>query len=321
MVLHFAVSDTGIGIPADKIQVLFKPFEQVEDNPYRKASGTGLGLAISSQLVGLMGGRIWVDSQAGKGSTFHFTACFGEGKESVPPPASGDPSLLIGLPVLVVDDKPASAQDLSKTLSGWGMRPTVLDVSAKTVDAVRQAEEAGDPYVLVLVQAALEGVDAFTLARDIKQIARPGGHHDRRRGHAGRPGPLPRTGTGRLSDRSSRPASPAGSHLVRLDGGDRQGRLRRSRAIACAAGAGPCGCCWRKTTPSTRNMPPRCSRSGAMTVLAAGDGMKALEALAMHRFRLSSRWMCRCPRWTAWRPPPGSARARLPREGTSPSSP
>jgi len=171
VVLHFTVTDTGIGIPASKLHSIFKPFEQIDDNPYRKAGGTGLGLPISSQLVGLMGGRIWVDSQVGKGSTFHFTALFEEGQPIVAEVASADPSLLLGLPVLVVDDKPISAQDLSKTLTGWGMRPTLITIAAETIEAMRQAGRVNDPYVVVLIQAALEGVDAFAVARDIKKQA------------------------------------------------------------------------------------------------------------------------------------------------------
>jgi signal transduction histidine kinase/DNA-binding response OmpR family regulator len=171
VVLHFTVTDTGIGIPASKLHSIFKPFEQIEGNPYRTAGGTGLGLSISAQLVGLMGGRIWVDSQVGKGSTFHFTACFEEEKEGAAEVANADPSLLLGLPVLVVDDKPVSAQDLSKALTGWGMRPTVITIAAETAEAMRQAERVNDPYVVVLIQAALEGVDAFALAWDIKKHA------------------------------------------------------------------------------------------------------------------------------------------------------
>ncbi len=189
VVLHVAVSDTGMGIPADRLESIFRPFEQVTGNPYRKAGGTGLGLAISSQLVALMRGRIWVDSEVGKGSTFHFTACFtdasagvaggqeggAEAPEAWAPTAGAptDPSLLIGLPALVVDDKLATAQELAANLSSWGMRPTVIAAAAAAPNAMRRADDAGDPFVLALVGASLEGVDAFALAWDLKQIGKP----------------------------------------------------------------------------------------------------------------------------------------------------
>jgi CheY-like chemotaxis protein/HPt (histidine-containing phosphotransfer) domain-containing protein len=185
--LHFAVTDTGVGIPAAKMGAIFQPFEQLTENRYRKAGGTGLGLAIASQLVNLMHGQIWVHSQVSQGSTFHFTACFGDAatadwqreagraaaSEAPAGGKSSDPGLLIGLPALVVDDKPATAQELAANLLAWGMRPTVLSAAAVAPSTVRRAEEAGDPFVLVLVSASLEGVDAFALAWDLKQIAAP----------------------------------------------------------------------------------------------------------------------------------------------------
>jgi signal transduction histidine kinase/DNA-binding response OmpR family regulator/HPt (histidine-containing phosphotransfer) domain-containing protein len=285
VMLHFAVTDTGIGVPADKLQAVFRPFEQLENNPYRKASGTGLGLAISSQLVGLMGGRIWVDSQVGKGSTFHFTACFGEGKGPVPVLAGGDPSLLIGLPVLVVDDKHAFAQDLHKTLASWGMRPTVVDVAAEAIDAVRRAEGADDPYVLVLVQVALEGVDAFTLARDIKQA---GGPAVIMIAAAGIRGDLARCRELGLEGYLTGPVTPQVlleailSAVVAGMGKDgspiTRHRLRRRRRDLRVLLV--------EDNPVNQEHAAAVLQKGGHTVLVVEDGMKALEVLAMHRFDL-----------------------------------
>ena len=178
LVLHFAVCDTGLGIPPDKVEAIFRPFEQIEDNPYRKAGGTGLGLAIATQLVDLMGGQLWVDSRVGTGSTFHFTACFAEDHAAADQPVAhrgkaADPSILIGLPALIVDDKPTSALSLSSALAGWGMRPNIVSVAIAARDTLVRAAQAGDPFVLVLVSACLEGVDAFSLAHDLKQVSQP----------------------------------------------------------------------------------------------------------------------------------------------------
>jgi len=88
--VHFSVSDSGVGIPADKIDLIFEAFRQADSSTSRKFGGTGLGLTISSRLVGLMHGHLWVDSDAGKGSTFHFTAAFRVIPGLEPPPSSHD---------------------------------------------------------------------------------------------------------------------------------------------------------------------------------------------------------------------------------------
>src|SRR5581483_8176070 len=111
--LRFSVRDTGIGIPADKLQAIFEPFEQVDGSVSRRYGGTGLGLAISTQLVRLMGGRLGVESTLGQGSCFTFTAAFGLPAEAPEPP----PIDIHGLPVLVVDDNAVSRQTLVEMLS------------------------------------------------------------------------------------------------------------------------------------------------------------------------------------------------------------
>src|SRR5262245_12207692 len=102
--LHLAVSDTGIGIPPEQQQIIFEAFAQADSSTTRQYGGTGLGLAISRQLVALMGGQMWVESQVGRGSTFHFTACFGQPTTPMAPPLPVTPPGMHGLPVLVGDD-------------------------------------------------------------------------------------------------------------------------------------------------------------------------------------------------------------------------
>src|SRR6266700_1309039 len=125
--LHFAVSDTGIGIPAEKQAAIFEPFTQADGSTTRKFGGTGLGLTISRQLVGMMGGQMWVESHPGLGSIFHFTAAFGIGTPQVSARQPGDTASLEGVPVLVVDDNSTNRLILEKMLLGWGMRPTLAD--------------------------------------------------------------------------------------------------------------------------------------------------------------------------------------------------
>jgi CheY-like chemotaxis protein len=162
------VTDTGIGIPLDKQQLIFTPFTQADNSMTRRFGGTGLGLAISSGLVAMMEGRIWVESAVGQGSTFHFTAHFG-----VRPDARAQPSpawdRLHTLPVLVVDDNATNRRILEEQLTSWGMRPTMVDDGQAALAILRQAEQQGVPFPLVLLDAHMPSMDGFSVAAQIKQ--------------------------------------------------------------------------------------------------------------------------------------------------------
>src|SRR5262249_17529142 len=153
--------------PADKHQAIFEPFEQVDGSTTRRYGGTGLGLAISSQLVQLMGGRMWVESEVGRGSKFHFTAAF---------PAVGGPAALHGPvrppgvhgpPVLVVDDNAPHRDILHEMLSNWRMRPCVVGSTAEAMEELERAEAAGAPFAVALLDAVMPPPDGFALAGQI----------------------------------------------------------------------------------------------------------------------------------------------------------
>jgi two-component system, sensor histidine kinase and response regulator len=167
VVLHFKVTDTGIGIPLDKQQMIFEEFSQADNSTARKFGGTGLGLAITSQLVSLMGGRVWVQSELGIGSTFHFTVCFQECSEVVPtlPMPSVD---LASLPVLVVDDNATNRKMLKHVLTNWRMCPTSASTASSALVTMKRASSEGVPFPLVLIDACMPDFDGFAMAEQVK---------------------------------------------------------------------------------------------------------------------------------------------------------
>ncbi|HEV3257541.1 MAG TPA: response regulator, partial [Gemmataceae bacterium] len=165
--LHFAVTDTGVGIPPDKQQLIFGAFAQADSSMARRFGGTGLGLAISARLVELMGGRIWVESEVGKGSTFHFTACFGMESETVAKP-KGERVDLEGLPVLAADDNETNRSILTEMLANWRMKPTAVDSGRAALAELRRAAAVGDPFPLVLLDAVMPDLDGFAVAQEVR---------------------------------------------------------------------------------------------------------------------------------------------------------
>jgi signal transduction histidine kinase/DNA-binding response OmpR family regulator len=169
--VHFSVRDTGIGIPADKLEMIFEAFAQADTSTTRQYGGTGLGLAIASRLAELMGGRLWAESEVGMGSIFHFTAQFG--RQTASPEASAlkerESVNLIDLPVLVVDDNATNCRILEEILAKWAMRPTSVDSGLLALDTLYKARAAGEPYALVLLDVHMPGMDGFEVAQRIKQ--------------------------------------------------------------------------------------------------------------------------------------------------------
>ena len=167
MMLRIAVSDTGIGIPADKLDTIFDSFSQADGSTTRRYGGTGLGLTICSQLVRMMQGRIWVESEYTKGSTFFFTIRLGvlDGAGRLAAPQARD---LQGLRVLVVDDDEAERRALEEQLTGWGMRPTSVTSGSEAVVALRTASAVGRPFALCILDVAMPEVDGIAVVRQVE---------------------------------------------------------------------------------------------------------------------------------------------------------
>ncbi len=168
VILHFEVIDTGIGVPPEKQQFIFEAFSQADGSTTRKYGGTGLGLSISSCLVRMMNGRIWVESEVGQGSAFHFTADFGTVKSPALAPTPESESLL-GLRVLIVDDNELNRCILKRVLNGWDMLTTEADSGRCALLALREAEDAGEPFSILLTDANMPEMDGFTLAEEVKR--------------------------------------------------------------------------------------------------------------------------------------------------------
>ena len=170
--LHFAVSDTGIGIPPEKQEQIFEAFTQADSSTTRRYGGTGLGLAIAQRLVELMDGRMWVDSAVGKGSTFHFTADFDTPQHAAEPWGTSRRQELEGLRVLVVDDNATNRRILDEMLASWRMTPTTVPDATSALTLLRRTAGGPEQFDVVISDCRMPDVDGFTFARRLKRDPR-----------------------------------------------------------------------------------------------------------------------------------------------------
>ncbi|MBH0185067.1 MAG: response regulator [Nitrospira sp.] len=168
--IQFSVSDTGIGIPADKLAAIFARFTQVHRSSTKQYGGTGLGLAITKQLVELMHGRIWAESVVGTGSIFHGSVTLGvqpvHDVSKLPAPIN-----LSGIRTLVVDDHPTNRVILRETLAAQGALITELDNGAGAIQEIRRANEHSTPYELLILDASLPDMTGFHMVEQLKTLS------------------------------------------------------------------------------------------------------------------------------------------------------
>ena len=169
--LHFTITDTGIGIPEEKRVMIFDAFVQADGTTTRTYGGTGLGLSIASQVVRHMGGRIWVESTLGQGTTFHFTVRMPVLHTPAPDVRHVDLSELEGLRVLVVDDNAVNRRILREMLLHWRMQPSVVASGAAAIVEMLHAAHAGMPYPLVILDGMMPEMDGFMVVEQIREHA------------------------------------------------------------------------------------------------------------------------------------------------------
>jgi two-component system sensor histidine kinase/response regulator len=168
--LQFSVTDTGIGIPQDKLVSIFNAFEQGDGSMTRRYGGTGLGLAITSRLIHLMDGKIWVDSRVGAGSTFHFTAAFGVADKDAVPAPSSEPVQIDGAKALIVDDNATNRKIMEETLRNWGMRTASAAGAAEALELINEAAERNEHFQIVVSDVNMPDVDGFALIEQCRNI-------------------------------------------------------------------------------------------------------------------------------------------------------
>jgi len=168
VLLHFTISDTGIGIAEDKLNCIFESFCQADGSSTRQYGGTGLGLTISKKLSEMMGGKIWVESAIGKGSTFHFTARFLLQSKKKPPGWVSKPFEIQGLRVLIADDNSTNRKILRDMISYWGLIPQEAKDGKSALYELEEAAKDGHPYHLLLLDLQMPQMDGYEVSQCIK---------------------------------------------------------------------------------------------------------------------------------------------------------
>jgi two-component system sensor histidine kinase/response regulator len=171
MILHFQVRDTGIGIATEKQSMIFEAFTQADSSASRKYGGTGLGLTITTRLVNLMGGRIWIDSEPSKGSTFHFTIRFRFADETSPESRTRDWDILKNVVVLVADDNQTNRIGLTEMVFRWRMKPEAVDTGQGALEALEAALKQNHTFQLLITDMQMPGMSGLDLIATIRQSA------------------------------------------------------------------------------------------------------------------------------------------------------
>ena len=169
--LHAAVHDSGIGIETEKISLIFDPFQQADGSITRSYGGTGLGLSICKQIAELMGGDVWVESEAGQGSTFHFTLWCGKAEQKSPRKFFA--ASLQNKKILVVDDNRTNLDILLHSLEVIGVRAVALEDGRQALATLQESQATADPFALAIIDIQMPGYSGYDLAQAIRRADQP----------------------------------------------------------------------------------------------------------------------------------------------------
>jgi signal transduction histidine kinase/CheY-like chemotaxis protein len=287
VVLHVSVSDTGIGIPGEKQQAIFDAFTQADGSITRQFGGTGLGLSIASRLVSLMGGRMWLESEPGRGSTFHFTlplpiAPDATGRLAAPLPR------LAGRRVLIVEDQPANRQAHETVVRHWGMHAQAVGGAFEALAVLGQAAEGADPYAIALVDHHLPGMDGVEFAERARRDGLAAGVRFVLMTTPGSPIDASVAESAGIVERISKPFSPLEllACLQRALAGPKETAAAPVRRVASdqVSGQPSRRILLAEDNPVNQRVAQRMLEKLGHAVVVASNGREAIEALAASRF-------------------------------------
>jgi PAS domain S-box-containing protein len=286
--MQFSISDTGIGISPEWRERIFEPFVQADGSNTRLYGGTGLGLAISSRLVNLMDGRIWVDSELGRGSTFHFTVNFGLATGTPEKAHTLTPEVLHGLAVLIVDDNATNRRILHRMLVGWQMKPVLANSGPQALEILRRHALAGDRFALILLAAQLPQMDGFTLARLIQEDSLLDAPRIMMLSSLDVRSVGPELRANGLAHYVVKPVTRASllTAVLRALGEHRQQAIEAARPVAVSASEHPLRILLAEDNPVNQRVAGRLLEKGGHSVVTVSSGTEAVEAFTRDAFDL-----------------------------------
>jgi PAS domain S-box-containing protein len=291
ILLHFSVTDTGIGIPTEKQAHIFEAFAQADSSTTRKYGGTGLGLAISAQLCELMNGVMWVESEEGRGSIFHFTAHFGRPGTPAKKTGETEPVKLRDLPVLVVDDNSTNRRILEEMIANWRMKPVAAANGPAAMEALQRAHKNGTPFRLVLLDGHMPGMDGFEVAARVKQDPQLHGAEVILLTSAGRSEDVARAKTVGVAAALSKPVKQSELWDAIVTALNVPGR-QKARAASSSAerrrarARRPLRVLLAEDNPVNQEVALRLLERRGHSVIVAENGKQALTAIERHKFDL-----------------------------------